>query len=996
MTTPRTRHRRPAPHFLAALILAACADVGAAEPEPKAPVPVAQAAASIRLPQGFNATLFAGEPDVLQPIGFDIDAKGRLWVAECFSYPAWRGGPKGKDRIVIYEDTDGDGRHDSRKVFWEGATNLTSVALGFGGVWITAAPELLFIPDKNADDQPDGPPVVKLDGWAGEKAQHNFVNGLSWAPDGWLWGMNGILSLSNVGKPGASDDQRTAVSSAVWRYHPTRDVFEVVTRGTTNPWGLDFDDLGEAFITNCVTPHVYRAIPGARFQRMFGDDENAHSYGLMTTCADHIHWAGGNWTDSRGGTGKHGEAGGGHAHVGAMLYLGDNWPDSYRNNVYTCNLHGKRVNRDTLERKGSGYVARHDKDFLTVDDPWFRGIELAYGPDGGVFMLDWSDTGECHETDADGSHRENGRIFKISYGQTKPFKGNLNDLPDAALVGLQAHRNDWFVRQSRRILQERAAAGLPMAAVHESLRTLLNAQPEAPQKLRALWALHATGGADEPLLQGLLAHESEYVRGWAIRLLVDAGAPSPSSLARFVAMAAGDPSAWVRLALASAAQRIPIGDRWAVVEPLVARAEDAADADLPLMIWYAVEPLVPSDRARAASLLPRIKIPVVRQYLTRRLVADQAEAGLAAVLPLLIPAEGELRRPLLEGLHEALRPRKAVPLPASWPAAAAALASDPSTAVRDLALVLSLKFNAPDADKSLRTLMADPKAEVPRRIAALTALVEARPAGLAPDLQALLADSALRPSALRALAAFDDPGTAKAILARYPDLSPAERNDAVSTLATRPDYALALVDALEDGIVPRRDVTATTARQLLTLGDKRIADRLEQAWGTLRATSGEKASLIARYQSILTPVRLETSSAARGRVAFDRLCASCHTLFDAGADVGPDLTGSDRTRAEYILENVLDPSASVARDYRVTTLSTVDGRVLSGLVRDRTPEGLVLRTANDRLVIPVQDIEAEKQTNESMMPEGLLDKLTDRELLDLFAYLGSRQQVPKP
>ncbi|WZO95941.1 c-type cytochrome [Isosphaeraceae bacterium EP7] len=989
MTSRRSR-------MLTALLLAAGAHAHAAEPDPKAPVPVAQSAASIKLPQGFNASLFAGEPDVVQPISFDIDAKGRLWVAECFSYPAFRGGPKGKDRIVIFEDTDGDGRHDSRKVFWEGATNLSSVALGFGGVWITAAPELLFIPDANGDDAPDGPPIVKLDGWAGEKAQHNFVNGLSWAPDGWLWGMNGILSISKVGVPGTSDDKRIPVSAAVWRFHPTKGIFEVVSRGTTNPWGLDFDDLGEAFITNCVTPHLYRVVPGARFQRMFGDDENTNSYGLMSTCADHIHWAGGNWTDSRGGEGKHGEAGGGHAHVGAMLYLGDNWPDVYRNGVFTCNLHGKRVNNDILERKGSGYVARHGKDFLTVNDPWFRGIELTYGPDGGVYMADWSDTGECHETDADGSHRENGRIFKISYGQTKPFKGNLNTLPDAALVALQGHRNDWFVRQSRRILQERAAAGHSMTAVHDALRTLLNGAPAAPQKLRALWALNATGGADEALLLGLLSHESEYLRGWAIRLLVDAGAPSPAALARFVAMAGNEPSAWVRLAIASAAQRIPSADRWAVVEPLVGRAEDAADADLPLMIWYAVEPLVTADRGRAAALLPRIKIPIVRQYLTRRIVSDQPEAGLAAVVPLLLPADATVRGPLLEGLHEALRPRKSAPLPAAWPAVAEALAADPSPAVRDLALVLSLKFNAPGADRSLRALMADPKADAPRRIAALTALVEGRPAGLAPDLQVQLADPALRPSALRALAAFDDPGTAKAILGRYPELTPAERLDAVSTLSTRPDYALALIDALEAGTVPRADVTATTARQLLTLGDKRIADRLAEVWGTLRATSGEKASLIARYQGILTPVRLETSSPARGRVAFDRLCASCHTLYDTGADVGPDLTGSDRGRADYILENVLDPSASVAADYRVTTLSTVDGRVLSGLVRNRTPEGLVLRTANDRLVIPVQDIEAEKHTNESMMPEGLLDKLTDRELLDLFAYLGTRQQVARP
>ncbi len=208
---------------------------------------------------------------------------------------------------------------------------------------------------------------------------------LKWGPDGWLWGCNGILSNSRVGKPGTPENQRVAINCGVWRYHPTRAVFEAVAHGTTNPWGLDFDDLGEAFITNCVIPHLFHVVPGAHFQRMFGEDLAPNRYALMETCADHIHWAGGLWTDSREGKGKHGEAGGGHAHVGAMIYLGDNWPDRYRNDVFTCNIHGKRINRDRLERRGSGYVARHEPDFLMANDTWFRGLELKYGPDGAVY-----------------------------------------------------------------------------------------------------------------------------------------------------------------------------------------------------------------------------------------------------------------------------------------------------------------------------------------------------------------------------------------------------------------------------------------------------------------------------------------------------------------------------------------------------------------------------------------------------------------------------------
>ena len=346
--------------------------------------------------------------------------------------------------MLIFEDKDGDGKFDSRKVFIDKLQNLTGIELGFGGVWLCSTPNLLFIPDKNLDDTPDGPPEIVLDGWS-TKAQHNMFNGLIWAPDGWLWGCNGITDTSYVGLPGTPRDKRTAINCGVWRFHPTKKIFETVCNGTTNPWGLDFDESGEPFITNCVIAHVFHVIHGAHYERMFGQDFNPYLYQLMPSCADHLHWAGGEWTTSRGGKGKHGEAGGGHAHVGAMIYLGDNWPDKYRNSLFTCNLHGNRVNNDTLRREGSTYVASHAPDFLMANDEWFRGIALKYGPDGSVFLIDWSDTDECHDTDVNGPERETGRIYKISYESPKPWSGDLAKMTDDELVKLQLQKNDWFV-----------------------------------------------------------------------------------------------------------------------------------------------------------------------------------------------------------------------------------------------------------------------------------------------------------------------------------------------------------------------------------------------------------------------------------------------------------------------------------------------------------------------------------------------------------------------
>src|SRR4051812_922125 len=379
------------------------------------PLSPAEALQKMTLPAGFKATLFAGEPDVMQPIAFDFDDRGRLWVVENYSYPDFK--HENSDRVVIYTDKDGDGRFDERKVFWDKGHRLSGITIGHGGVWLCSAPNLLFIPDANGDDIPDGEPIVKLDGWT-LKAGHNMVNGLTWGPDGWLYGRHGITAPSLVGRPGTPEKDRVQLSCSIWRYHPVKQTFEVVAHGTTNPWGLDWDEDGQAFFSNNVIGHLWHLVPGAHYKRMFGEDFNQQTYDLMESCSDHKHWAGGDWTKSRGGQGEHDALGGGHSHAGAMIYQGDNWPDSYRNTLMLANIHGNRLLYDKLERQGSGYVAKHGTNFLMANDPWFRSVSVAYGPDGGAYATDWNDLGECH--DNDGSYRTSGRIYKVTYGKAKP------------------------------------------------------------------------------------------------------------------------------------------------------------------------------------------------------------------------------------------------------------------------------------------------------------------------------------------------------------------------------------------------------------------------------------------------------------------------------------------------------------------------------------------------------------------------------------------------
>ncbi len=574
------------------------------------------AARAMTLPEGFRAVVFAAEPDVAQPIGMALDDRGRVWVAESYAYPIRQPEGKARDRIVIFEDTDGDGRHDVRKVFTEGLNLVSGLEVGFGGVWVGAAPYLLFIPDADGDDVPDGEPRILLDGW-GWQDTHETLNAFTWGPDGWLYGCHGVFTHSRVGKPGTPDAERTPINAGFWRYHPTRHVFEVFAWGTSNSWGIDFDDRGRALATACVIPHLFHVVQGARFERQAGSHFDPYCYDVIPTIADHRHWAGDE--GPHGGNGRSDSAGGGHAHAGAMIYLGGRWPGRYRDRIFMNNIHGQRINMDVLEAEGAGLAGRHGPDFLLSNDTSSQILNLRYGPDGDVYFIDWYDDQACHTTDANVPDRSNGRIFKVVYDPAgKPAPAiDLAHASDADLVGLQLHPNDFYVRHARRLLQERA----PGPEVHAALEAIALEHADPTRNLRGLWALHATGGLTaERTLRGL-AHADPHVRGWTIQLACEDGSPGDDVLGAMARMAREDPSPVVRLYLASALQRLPLERRWAVLEGLVSHPEDAADHDLPYMVWYASMDLPTADRRKALALGTGSKIPLVRKNMLRRIAA---------------------------------------------------------------------------------------------------------------------------------------------------------------------------------------------------------------------------------------------------------------------------------------------------------------------------------------------------------------------------------------
>jgi putative membrane-bound dehydrogenase-like protein len=967
-----------------------------------APIPPSEAAAHMTVPEGFNVTLFAGEPDVVQPITFCTDDRGRLWVGECLSYPQWdqTGALTGPDRIIILEDTTGSGHFDKRTVFADNLANLSGFQLGFGGVYVCSTPHLLFYPcnDLNADQpKPSGPPQVLLDGWNVKTCQHNVFNRLTWGPDGWLWGLNGIQSKSNVGKPGTPDDQRTFFDCGIWRYHPITHAFEVIAWGTTNPWGLDFDDYGQGFITNCVINHLWHVIPGAHIQRMYSQlpGEDAFVYDYMKPCADHEHFIGA-WTDSRAGTNKNPDAGGGHAHVGAMVYLGDNWPDSYRNTIFMCNLHGARVNNDILEQHGSGYVGHHGKDFLFANDSWFRGIDLHYGPDGGVYLSDWTDTGECHNHVV--VDRTNGRVYKIMYGKgPKPaLKVDMAGKSDAELVAMQLDKNDWFVQHARRLLEERFASGKLSAGTRPALLETLKQNPDVTRKLRALWCLHATGGVDEATINELLASPEPYIRGWAIQLALEGRQAAPALAQKLADLAKADPSPTVRLFLASGLQRLPLESRWPIASALIAHAEDATDKDLPLMDWYGTAELVPADPAKASQLLTTAKVPLVCQYLARRL-ASLGPTGLAALLKTLETIDdAAVQSDVMHGMDSAFAGQRHVPMPPAWSAVYPRLTKSSDAYVRFIARNLALIFGDAGALAELRRSAADKSANPSARGEAVDALVHARDPQATALLNDMVSDPALADTALKGLAEVGDDKTPGLVLDHYASFSEDQKRQAVNVLASKPAFAMKLLDAIEAGAVPHKDISAFTVRQLVSLNDKPLTARVEKTLGVARPTAKDKAADIARFKKELSPDVLKAADPRHGRLVFSKTCAQCHTMFDAGGNVGPNLTGSQRQNLDYLLENIIDPSAIVAKDYYMTVVDTKDDRTIIGIIKEESDAALVLRTPTGDMTIPKPEIAKRKTQPVSLMPEGLLQGLKPDEVRDLVDYLQGSTQVELP
>jgi putative membrane-bound dehydrogenase-like protein len=1005
------------------------------------------AAKQMTVPAGFKVQLAAGEPMVHQPIAMCFDHKGRLWVAEAHTYPLRAPEGEGKDKIVIFEDTTGDGVFDKSKVFIEGLNLVSGLEVGFGGVYVGAAPYLMFIPDRDGDDVPDSSPlalreepsgapvineadnvkrsatvrfvsksetltakaelqfpkdvppgaIVLRDGF-GWQDTHETLNAFIWGPDGWLYGCHGVFTHSKVGKPGDSDGQRLPLNAAVWRYHPQKDIFEAFMNGTSNPWGVDFNDKGQAFITACVIPHLWHVIQGARYHRQGGQHFNPYTYDDIKTIADHQHYVGNLadsawWGHEPKASGATADAGGGHAHCGAMIYLGDNWPDEYRNQIFFNNVHGNRINCDILEPEAgtSGFVGHHGKDLMLANDHYFRGINLRYGPDGSVYLIDWYDKNACHRTNPEIWDRTSGRIYRISHGTPQPVSLNAKEWSDAELIAAHDHRNEWHTRMARKTLMEKGLSeyvkvALTKLAIDPSLAVEL--------RLRYLWTLHACSAINEQLTVMLLSDKEEYIRAWAIQLELEDKAASDVIIKRLEEMAADDSSAVVRLYLSSALQRLPNASRWGIATALATRAEDVNDHNLPLMIWYGTEPLVADDSQRAIQLALQTKIPLLRSYIFRRASATNE------TLPAVVAALGgtkdvDLQREILTQMMASFEGRVDIPMPESWKATYDALLKSDQQDIVDRANQLAVLFGDQRVFPPMRSLLGDANQDLTRRQQALSVLVKGQDKAAVEVLQtdAVLGNAELQAAAVRALATLGNESTPTLLLERYGKFPNELKTDVVSTLVSRPVWTKLLLSKIADGSVPSSDLHAFHVRQIVTFNDAALNEMLKKHWGEIRESSADRKAQAIALKKDLGPRVLARANLGNGRRVYSKTCQNCHRLFGTGGQIGPDITGSNRANIDYILENILDPSAVVGRDYQVTVVALQNGQVIQGLLKQETDSALTIQTINDKVVVPKSEIEERTLSNVSMMPERQLETLTKDEVRDLIAYLGSPSQV---
>ncbi|MFM7056907.1 MAG: PVC-type heme-binding CxxCH protein [Planctomycetota bacterium] len=957
---------------------------------PGPPLSPAEAIAKMTVPEGFSVELIAAEPDVVNPVAMTIDERGRYWIAESLEYPRRQPGP-GKDRIRVLEDTDGDGQVDKTSVFLDGLNIPSGIAVGHGGVWIANSPDILFVRDTDGDGRGDHQEVV-VTGF-GRDDTHELPNSLTWGPDGWLYGLNGVFNPSHVTYGPANPNFREGqapldFTCAMFRIHPRTREFQVFCEGTSNPWGIAFNDHGEAFVSACVIDHLWHLTQTGYYHRQGGP------YPPFTWKIESI-------VDYR-----HQKA----AYCGIHWYDSDAYPEAWRRRLYMGNIHGGCINTDRIEQRAATWRGTSEEDLLTANDAWFMPVVQKTGPDGCLCILDWYDRYHCYQDanrDPGGIDRLRGRLYRIHYRDV-PRAGvfDLNKATSAQLAAMLADPNGYRRDTAQRLLAERLFTDTA-AEVSELLTTLLRSTATTDARLRALGILAGMQHLPESLHLELLQDADPVIRGWAVRAAGDLPQLSQPVIDRISRMHT-DQHPTVRLQTAITAARKP---GLPVVPILVSvLAQSTQDPLTPRIVWQNLHPRLETQTtefvaaversgagqtgypAAVLELLPRTadRLLSTPQPNTTaitgllKLLLQQPSTATAADQCLQLLTSRVLSGEVRDAAFNQLRSQLETLLQQT---AATSLSGQPQpTAVS--ALELGTVLRLPSAVATARQLL-DSSTPEPVRVRMLQALLttdwDAAPAAAETFLKTSASAEARR-KILQSLGRSDS-AAAWQVALNVMDLLPEDlRPTAVELLTDRRDSAIALMQKVRDGKLPASAINANQAAKMIRIRSRELEELVTQHWGSVRTDRDPaRQELISRMRNEL---RITHGNPVAGRAVFRRVCAQCHKMYGEGAEVGPDITRNGRASFEQLISNVFDPSLVIGSAYQAQTVVTTAGRVVTGLLVENSPQRVVLKVQGDKQeVIPRDEVEEQKTSPLSLMPEGLEKQLQPEELHDLFAWL---------
>jgi putative membrane-bound dehydrogenase-like protein len=969
--------------------------------------------AKFKVPAEFEVKLFAGEPDCVNPVAFSIDEKGRVWVLECFEYPSKT--PKGKaprDRIVILEDTDGDGKCDKRTVFCEGkdfpvpearkkaglgAFDLaTGLEIGHGKAYVGAPPYLWEV-EISKDDKP-GKFTPVLSGFGSEDT-HETLNTFQWGPDGWLYGMQGVFTQSNVK---SLDGPETRMNAAVWRYHPKTQKFEIYAEGTSNPWGMDWRNTdGQFILACCVIPHLYHIVPGGIYKRQAGASYNPYSYGYINEISDHTFHKESGW-----------------AHAGLISLDVPHMPERFRNSVIFGSIHGCSLKQNILKPKGSSYVASRGDDFLTSGDKNFRPINLKWGPHGDIYLIDWHDQMPCHQAKADEWDYSRGRVYRI---QLKDRKGGKpedlgkwtpKELMNACYDPNDPYRMRIATRLLERLTEDEFKQGV-MSIKHDPSE--LGASP-----LTRITA--ARGG-----LEAYLPHpeDSKAFAAMAVvpnglvelhRLIPDARIIDGAVIGELTKTATYQ-DVRIRRELASAAIRL--ADKHDVTEllhALMKNKDDANDPLIPHLVWIAYEKVLASggrespvspeknDKKNQGVDTPRspkmedelaflakeapdnifVRDQIVPKVM-RRLVATGKPEHLALCLKFLTDVKDlNSRQKALDGLSIALA-GQTVDAPKGW----AELQPELRKEAKLVPLVnkLAVSFRDPEAVKRALGIvkLSSDSGQV---VEGLRQLGQLKGEDSFKAIRSWVGNGGpveAQVEAARQLGNFNKPELAKELLGQWSKLPAPVRVELVNTFAGRQVWAIELMKAVQAKTVERTELTDNTITKMDGFRDKALSELIEKAWGRTRPTPAELNKLIDKTRDSLNT---KTASFSSGKKVFEAQCSKCHKFEGVGHEVGPNIEGAGRD-IEYLLANVLDPNRVIGAPYFVRTANLLDGQAIQGILHEEDDQFITLKIENAVLKkIKKTDLDGPvKLAEKSIMPEGLSAGMSEQDFRDLVRYV---------